>query len=41
MKAIVHVRFGGPEVLELKDIDKPTLEADRVLVKVIASSVNP
>jgi len=41
MKAIVHERFGGPEVLELKDIDKPALEADRVLVKVRASSVNP
>jgi len=41
MRAIVHDRYGPPEVLELKEIAKPEIGADQVLVKVHASSVNP
>jgi NADPH:quinone reductase-like Zn-dependent oxidoreductase len=41
MKAIVHERFGPPEVLEVREVDKPELTDDGVLVRVIASSVNP
>lgn len=42
MKAIVRTRFGKPDVLELKEIEKPALDDVRgVLVKVHASSVNP
>jgi NADPH:quinone reductase-like Zn-dependent oxidoreductase len=41
MKAIVHERYGRPDVLELRDVDRPVLEDDRVLVRVHASSVNP
>jgi NADPH:quinone reductase-like Zn-dependent oxidoreductase len=40
MKAIVHDRY-GPEGLELRDVDKPVIEDDQVLVRVHASSVNP
>jgi len=42
MKAIVRERFGSPDVLQLKEIEKPAPNDSRgVLVKVYASSVNP
>lgn len=34
MRAIVVPRFGGPEVLELRDVAEPVLAADQVLVKI-------
>lgn len=41
MKAIVHERYGPPDVLELREVDKPVVGADEVLVRVYATSVNP
>jgi NADPH:quinone reductase-like Zn-dependent oxidoreductase len=41
MKAIVHERYGRPDVLELRDVDKPVIEDHQVLVRVHATSVNP
>jgi NADPH:quinone reductase-like Zn-dependent oxidoreductase len=41
VKAIVFEKYGSPDVLELKEIDTPTVGDDQVLVKVHASSVNP
>src|ERR1700710_3168918 len=41
MKAMRIHEFGGPEVLELEDINVPQPKADEVLIKVYASSVNP
>jgi NADPH:quinone reductase-like Zn-dependent oxidoreductase len=41
MKAIVFERYGPPDVLELRDVDKPAIEDHQVLVRVHASSVNP
>ena len=41
MRAIVADRYGPPDVLELREVDKPVLEDDQVLVRVHASSVNP
>lgn len=40
MTAVVQDRYGTPEVLELRAVARPTLEADRVLVRVRASSLN-
>ena len=39
MKAIVLSRYGAPDVLELKDIDTPVVNADAVLVRVRAAAV--
>ena len=41
MKAIVQDAYGSPDVLELRDIDKPLVEDDEVLVRVRAASVHP
>src|SRR5213593_2730828 len=40
MKAIVRERYGPPDVLELKDVPRPVLEDDSVLVRVRAASIN-
>ena len=39
MKAIVHSRYGAPDVLELNDIDQPVVTNDDVLVRVHAAAV--
>lgn len=41
MKAIVVDNFGGPEVLTLKELPKPDLADDQVLVKIEFAGVNP
>jgi NADPH:quinone reductase-like Zn-dependent oxidoreductase len=40
MKAIVYHEYGSPDVLELRDIDKPVIKDNEVLVGVHAASVN-
>jgi NADPH:quinone reductase-like Zn-dependent oxidoreductase len=40
LKAIVAPTYGGPEVLELRDVDTPTPKPNEVLVKVRATSLN-
>ncbi len=41
MRAVVIEKYGGPEVFELKEIEKPTPSDREVLIKVKNASVNP
>lgn len=40
MKAIVYTKYGGPEVLQIREVEKPSPRDDEVLVKVHAVSIN-
>ena len=40
MKAIVRDKYGSPDVLDLKEIDKPVVKDNEVLIRVHAAGVN-
>jgi NADPH:quinone reductase-like Zn-dependent oxidoreductase len=41
MKAIVYNRYGSPDVLRFEDVETPRVEADQVLVRIMAAAPNP
>ncbi|MFJ4656506.1 NADP-dependent oxidoreductase [Nocardia sp. NPDC088792] len=41
MRAVIQKTFGGPEVLEVVEVEKPALLSGEVLVRVHASAINP
>jgi NADPH:quinone reductase-like Zn-dependent oxidoreductase len=41
MKAMVQDRYGSGDVVEPRDIDKPAIGDDQVLIRVRAAGVNP
>ncbi len=41
MKAFIKTTYGGPEILRLEEVEKPSIQDDHVLVKVMANSANP
>jgi len=39
MKAIISTRYGGPEILQLQEVDKPIPKENEVLVRIKSSSI--
>ena len=41
MKAVVFSGYGGPEVVQIRDVAKPVPTDDEVLIRVRAAAANP
>lgn len=40
MRAVVHDRYGGPDVLRVQEVERPVPKEDEVLIKIHATTVN-
>ena len=41
MKAAVYTRYGPPDVVQIKDVEKPVPKDNEILIDIRAASVNP
>ena len=40
MRAIVYTKYGSPDVLQFKEVEKPVPKAYEVLIRILATTVN-
>jgi NADPH:quinone reductase-like Zn-dependent oxidoreductase len=40
MKAVIHTKYGSPDILQVADMPKPTPKAKELLIKVYSASIN-
>lgn len=40
MKTVICTKYGPPEVLQIREVAKPIINSDQILIKIIASAVN-
>lgn len=41
MKAFTKIKYGGPEILHLEEVELPSLKDGHIIVKIFANSANP
>jgi NADPH:quinone reductase-like Zn-dependent oxidoreductase len=41
VESITKTKYGGPEVLQLEEVEKPSVKDGHLLVKVVANAANP
>jgi len=40
MQAVVYEKYGGPDVLEIKEVDTPAPADNEILIKVLAATLH-